>query len=674
MLQEVVESSSVENSLIRSYKRSFNGFAANLTANERQKLARMKEVVSIFPSATLKLHTTKSWDFMGFNGTISRENTAESDVIIGVMDTGIWPESESFNDKGFGPAPKKWKGACEGGENFTCNNKVVGARHYALSAPGSGSARDENGHGSHTASTAAGNIVKNVSFYGLAEGTARGGVPSARIAVYKVCEPDGGCDTTNILAAFDDAIADGVDIITISLGSDGATDFDTDVIAIGSFHAMKKGIVTLQSAGNSGCVDGSVSSTAPWILTVGASSTDRKIIDEVILGNGSALIGASINSFTLNGTMLSLVYGKDVSHRSCRVGCLDENLVKGKIVLCGLFEGIAEAYKAGALGAVVLNTQLDDVPFVVPLPASAVTLSDMFMLEDYVNFTKNPTVNILKSRAIRDFNAPVVASFSACGPNQILAEIMKPDVVAPGINILAAFSPIASPSNGPLDRRQVQYNFLSGTSMSCPHAAGVAAYVKSIHPQWSPSAIKSAIMTTAWPMNGKGQRQEFSYGSGHINPIKAADPGLVFDADKEDYIKLLCGAGFDSDALEVITGESITCATGVDKLLPFDFNYPAITFRVSPMVALSFKFHRTVTNVGEAKSVYKAKIITNNNMTVQVQPEVLSFKSLNEKKSFVVSVEAQGIPDSNIVTTSLVWSDATHNVRIPIILLSLRTD
>lgn len=159
-----------------------------------------------------------------------------------------------------------------------------------MSAPGSGSARDENGHGSHTASTAAGNIVKNVSFYGLAEGTARGGVPSARIAVYKVCEPDGGCDTTNILAAFDDAIADGVDIITISLGSDGATDFDTDVIAIGSFHAMKKGIVTLQSAGNSGCVAGSVSSTAPWILTVGASSTDRKIIDEVILGNGSALI------------------------------------------------------------------------------------------------------------------------------------------------------------------------------------------------------------------------------------------------------------------------------------------------------------------------------------------------------------------------------------------------
>ncbi|MED6128133.1 hypothetical protein PIB30_094724 [Stylosanthes scabra] len=108
----------------------------------------MEGVVSVFPSRTLQLHTTRSWDFMGFQESIQRNNTGESDVIIGVIDTGIWPESKSFNDDGFGPIPKKWKGACEGGKNFTCNNKIIGARHYLNE---NGSARDVVGHGSHTA-------------------------------------------------------------------------------------------------------------------------------------------------------------------------------------------------------------------------------------------------------------------------------------------------------------------------------------------------------------------------------------------------------------------------------------------------------------------------------------------------------------------------------------------
>lgn len=145
------------------------------------------------------------------------------------------------------------------------------------------------GHGSHTASTAAGNHAKDVSFYGLAEGTARGGVPSARIAAYKVCEPD-GCFSHSILAAFDDAIADGVDIITISIGHTGAEGFDLDTIAIGSFHAMVKGILTVNSAGNSGPALGTVASLAPWLMTVAASSIDRRIVTKVSLGNRTTFI------------------------------------------------------------------------------------------------------------------------------------------------------------------------------------------------------------------------------------------------------------------------------------------------------------------------------------------------------------------------------------------------
>ncbi|KAM1157872.1 hypothetical protein ACFX14_028342 [Malus domestica] len=165
ILESVVESSSASNLFIRNYKRSFNGFAAKLTDRERERLANMKGVVSVFLSRSYQLQTTRSWDFIGFNEKIKRNSTVESsDVIIGVIDSGIWSELENFKDKGFGPAPKKWKCACEGGKNFTCNDKIIGARHY-----NSSSARDEAGHGTHTASIAVGNPVKDVSFYGLAQ-------------------------------------------------------------------------------------------------------------------------------------------------------------------------------------------------------------------------------------------------------------------------------------------------------------------------------------------------------------------------------------------------------------------------------------------------------------------------------------------------------------------------
>ncbi|KAJ0909338.1 putative cucumisin [Helianthus annuus] len=190
MLQEVT-GSRAEKSLLWSYKRSFNGFAAKLTEDEKNKIAQMEGVVSVFPSQLKQLHTTRSWDFLGFPQDVKRA-PLESDVIVGMLDTGVWPESDSFKDDGFGPPPSKWKGSCKSA-NFTCNNKLIGAKFYnseASKAQGKEmSARDTEGHGTHTASTVAGRTVKNASMLGLANGTARGGVPSARIAVYKICNP-----------------------------------------------------------------------------------------------------------------------------------------------------------------------------------------------------------------------------------------------------------------------------------------------------------------------------------------------------------------------------------------------------------------------------------------------------------------------------------------------------
>ncbi|XP_031286386.1 subtilisin-like protease SBT4.3 isoform X2 [Pistacia vera] len=673
MLQEVVDASSVENIMVRSYKRSFNGFAAKLTDNERQKLASMKGVVSVFPSTTLQLHTTRSWDFIGLGDSAKRNPSVESDVIIGVLDTGIWPESESFSDEGFGPAPKKWKGACKGGRNFTCNKKVIGARFYSSVEGVNGTAIDDDGHGTHTASTAAGNKVKDANLFGVGQGTARGGVPSSRIAVYKVCSST-GCPVADILAGFDDAIADGVDLLTVSIGG-GAVNFSQDPIAIGSFHAMAKGILTLNSAGNSGPFLGSTGSVSPWMMSVAASTTDRLFIDRVVLGNGTAIVGAAINGFTQNGKKYPLVIGAQVSSDcpppgdlSCSGTCLNSSLVKGKIVLCEQPTGDIAAHRAGAAGSIIENSLLS---FVVSLPATSVTSSDYDSIIDYMDSTKSPQAEILKTEIIKDSDAPSLALFSSRGPNTILPEILKPDISAPGVDILAAFSPIAPLTADVEDKRQVKFNILSGTSMACPHAAGVAAYVKTFNPTWSPSAIKSAIMTTAFPMNEtKTTDAEFAYGSGHVNPIKAVNPGLVYDAFEEDYIRMLCSAGYNEETLRLVTGDNSTCPKASGKASPKDLNYPSMSSKVSLEKPFTINFHRTVTNVGLPNSTYKAQVFSSSEVGIEVVPEVLSFESKNEKKSFDVTVTGKGVTVTTIFSGSLVWSDGVHSVRSPVAVIA----
>ncbi|CAA2980721.1 cucumisin-like, partial [Olea europaea subsp. europaea] len=314
MLQSVMDSERASKSWLRSYHKSFNGFVAKLTEEEKEKIASMDEVVSVFPSTKKQLHTTRSWDFMGFPQDVKRTQI-ESDIIVGMLDTGIWPESESFSDEGFGPPSSKWKGSCQASSNFTCNNKIIGARFYHsegnISYPDVPSPRDSEGHGSHTASTAAGGIVKGASLFGLGLGTARGGVPSSRIAVYKICWSD-GCSDSDILAAFDDAISDGVDIISLSVGGFFPSDYFDDPIAIGAFHSMKNGILTSNSAGNSGPDPESITNFSPWSLSVAANVIDRKFLTQVFLGNGKSYEGVSVNTFTLQNETYSLVYGGNV--------------------------------------------------------------------------------------------------------------------------------------------------------------------------------------------------------------------------------------------------------------------------------------------------------------------------------------------------------------------------
>ncbi|KAK4278885.1 hypothetical protein QN277_016665 [Acacia crassicarpa] len=235
------------------------------------------------------------------------------------------------------------------------------------------------------------------------------------------------------------------------------------------------------------------------------------------------------------------------------------------------------------------------------------------------------------------------------------------------------FSPLLLKGN-PGDKRSVKYNIQAGTSMACPHVTGTSAYVKTFHPDWSPAAVKSAIMTTAKPMNmtpnDVDHVGEFSYGSGHVNPVQAVDPGLIYDLSKEDYIQMFCNLGYDLTTIRQISGaKSVTCHGSPDRSLVKNTNYPSMGITVKANQPFNVMINRTVTNVGSANSNYKVSVLLPNSklMSIKVEPQTLSFKSLNEKRSFVVTIVGGNLPKAKVLTSSLVWSDGTHNVRSPIL-------
>ncbi|CAD5335309.1 unnamed protein product [Arabidopsis thaliana] len=593
ILQQVTGESSIEGRLVRSYKRSFNGFAARLTESERTLIAEMEGVVSVFPNKMLQLHTTTSWDFMGVKeGKNTKRNLAiESDTIIGVIDTGIWPESKSFSDKGFGPPPKKWKGVCSGGKNFTCNNKLIGARDYT-----SEGTRDTSGHGTHTASTAAGNAVQDTSFFGIGNGTVRGGVPASRIAAYKVCT-DSGCSSEALLSSFDDAIADGVDLITISIGFQFPSIFEDDPIAIGAFHAMAKGILTVSSAGNSGPKPTTVSHVAPWIFTVAASTTNRGFITKVVLGNGKTLAGRSVNAFDMKGKKYPLVYGKSAASSACDAktaalcapACLNKSRVKGKILVCGGPSGYKIAKSVGAI-AIIDKSPRPDVAFTHHLPASGLKAKDFKSLVSYIESQDSPQAAVLKTETIFNRTSPVIASFSS----------------------------------------------------------------------------------RAWPVKARGRgiaSTEFAYGAGHVDPIAALNPGLVYELDKADHIAFLCGMNYTSKTLKIISGDTVKCSKK-NKILPRNLNYPSMSAKLSGTDStFTVTFNRTLTNVGTPNSTYKSKVVAGHGskLSVKVTPSVLYFKKVNEKQSFSVTVTGRDVDSEVPSSANLIWSDGTHNVRSPIV-------
>ncbi|XP_070676249.1 subtilisin-like protease [Malus domestica] len=435
--------------MVHSYRNIATGFAAKLTPEEVREMETKEGFVSARPQRILPLQTTHTPDFLGLHqgSGLWEAATYGKGVIIGLLDTGIVPDHPSFNDEGMPPPPAKWKGKCEFNETL-CNNKLIGARNFIGVGKGQPKRRfpfDIAGHGSHTSSTAAGRFVEGASVYGQANGTAAGMAPYAHLAMYKVCEGF-GCADADIFAALDVAIDDGVDVLSLSLGGPSLPFYD-DVIAIGAFAAIQKGIF-FSCAGS--------------------------------FGNQSSF---------------------------CKAGSLKN--VEGKIVLCETGGGVTnitkgeEVKRAGGAAMILMNKEIDGFSTLAEahvLPATHVSYAAGLQIKLYISSTSTPKGTILfNGTVIGDALAPKVASFSSRGPNIASPGILKPDVIGPGVSILAAWP--YNVDNVTHPNPKALFNIISGTSMACPHLSGIAALLKSTHPDWSPAAIKSAIMTTADVLN-----------------------------------------------------------------------------------------------------------------------------------------------------------------------------
>ncbi|XP_039849486.1 subtilisin-like protease SBT3.5 isoform X2 [Panicum virgatum] len=597
-------------------------------------------------------------------GDLLREGRHGEDIIIGVVDSGIWPESRSFSDQGYGPVPSRWRGVCQVGQGWDLNNcsrKIIGARFYSAGLGEADINKDEylsprdgmSGHGTHTASTAAGSAVEGVSFQGLAAGVARGGAPHARIAVYKAlwARPDGTTRTgsdADVLAAIDDAIHDGVDVLSLSLGALGNAD------SFGTLHAVQKGIAVVYAAGNDGPRPQTVVNTAPWVITVAASTIDRSFPTVITLGNKQQIAGQSLYYQDKNSAGSSFRNLTTGAGGLCTEEALNGTDLKGKTVMCfpvnrklaltPLWEfqsALQNVRKAGGSGLVFAQHTTSILEGTGSCGGIACVLVDLdtgYQILVYMGSASSPVAKIEPARSFtsKELLAPKVAAFSSRGPSIYNADVIKPDIAAPGVGILAAM--------------RDSYKFASGTSMSAPHVAGIIALLKVLHPQWSPAALKSAIITTAsvtdehgMPILADGLPRKiadpFDFGGGHINPNRAADPGLIYDINPNDY----------NNVFNCIIKRSGSCNTTVvpGHLL----NLPSISV---PDLRYPVTVSRTVTNVDEVDVVYHVATESPAGVEMEVEPSVLVFNA------------AMWMLQGDYMFGNLTWYNDQRTVWIPV--------
>ncbi|MBW8027937.1 serine protease (plasmid) [Clavibacter michiganensis subsp. michiganensis] len=677
------------------YSLTTNGFSASLTAAQVRALAHDGDVLSVEPDQTLHPQSTPAIRSLGLEGdhglwaAAGGAEHAGAGTVIGDIDSGIAPDNPSFAGKPLGSAPgaepyrdgtgiafrkadgSVFHGTCETGDGFTaadCSTKVIGARSFVSGRDASGvplgpqerrSARDTNGHGSHTASTAAGDADVPAVIQGRTLDTIAGVAPAARIAAYKVCwdgpdptvETDDGCAASDIIAAIDQATADGVDVINMSLGGDGPSPDEEQRALLGAASA---GIFVAASAGNSGPDASTVSNLEPWVTTVAASSVPDNYAATLTLGDGRRFAGAShMGPSPVSGPLVraaaSGVAGA-TSPELCGKGTLDPAKVTGRIVQCdrgvsARVDKSAEVTRAGGIGMVLTNVKADSedldshaVPTVhVDVDARPAIVAYAAKAGATATLTAGDTSGVERP-------APQVTGFSSRGPDPADgADIIKPDITAPGSGIPAAYKDV--------DGRP-GFAALSGTSMSSPHIAGFALVYLGIHPTASPSEIKSAMMTTATDTvdaQGKAVTDPFAQGAGEIASARYLHPGLVYASGPRDW------AGYAAQ-----TG--LELPHPVPAVPVSQLNLPSIA--VGSLIG-GTTLTRTVTS--QAAGTWRASVQGVAGADVTVSPARLTFTAPGQTRTFHVRIQAKvGASTGAWTTGSLTWTGPGGTVRSPV--------
>ncbi|KAF5181763.1 Subtilisin-like protease SBT2.5 [Thalictrum thalictroides] len=723
-----------------SYTHLLNGFALHVTSEEVLKVLENAKGVRIFhEDIKMKKLTTHTPEYLGIPSDVwpslgGAESSGER-VVIGMIDTGINPNHPSFSTSSSvqtdrirrRSTSRKFRGICQTGERFTeaaCNEKIVGAQYFSRGAIAAGdfnatrdysSPFDADGHGSHTASTAAGNsgvpVIANGFNYGFASGMA----PGARIAVYKALYTFGGY-MSDVVAAVDQAVEDGVDILSLSIGPSSVPPGPSaylNVLEMELLFATKAGVLVVQAVGNAGPSSSSILSFSPWITSVAASMTDRKYNSSIKLGNGVNFSGTGLAPPTIGERFFPIAAAVDVCNTNTSIVTLENcqhpepfipSLVQGKLIICTYtfdfeFESasitaVAETMqKVGAAGFIItMDPDVGSEPVkgtTVTFQIPGIVLNNIQASNALWEYYNSNTVRNRNGRAVTftamarildgrqatyTGNGPIVASYSSRGPdvdNALMqtADVLKPNIMAPGSSIWAAWSPN---SEGDHYIKGQNFALVSGTSMATPHIAGVAALIKQKHPRWSPAAITSAMMTTAdtadhlgvelraQQSNQLANATPFDYGSGFVHPSKALNPGLVFDINFQNYVQFLC-------AVPGVDEESVRRAIGVgcpDKRKTWcsDLNTASVT--VSNLVG-SRTVHRKVKNVATEKERYMVTIKEPMGVSVRVTPSNFSIRP-NISRSLQINLKATEATNAFTFGELLLRGSRKHNVRIPL--------
>lgn len=720
--------------LIYRYQYGLNGFAAKLHPSQAHKLESMPEVLHVWEDEVRPLATNFSLDFLDLfdrdRGLRRASGFDGEDVIIGVIDSGIAPGHPALMDTReadrprlcqgdwaensllgkwlchrfkkredtliFEP-PENWNGICQTGERFEladCNNKLIGARYFIAGAQATGpidadeirSARDVDGHGTHTATTAAGNRVK-ASIFNTFIGRIEGIAPRARVAVYKACwlrpgDQRASCNTSDLANAIDAAVADGVDIINYSVGSSLLRVTAPDDLAL--MAATKAGVLAVVAAGNEGPNLGTIGSPAgsPWVITAAASSrngqSSAEALEITLPQSIAGLYAVKEANFTpalaergpIDGVLVLVDDNDDTlddgSEGTASDACeplansvdIANNIALIQRGGCAFDVKVSNAANAGAIAALVYNIAGDPIVMngsagLSDIPALMIGQADGNLI--LAELDAGNQVSVLMEKGLlltRRETGNVMGSFSARGPGP-MPDILKPDVSAPGINILAGFTPdTANAMPGEY------YAYLSGTSMSTPHVAGVAALLLQAHPDWSPAAIKSALMTTAhqslFASDGETPALPFDYGAGHIVPNDAVDPGLVYDVTGTEYDAYACG--IESPAIAAVRCTELSAAG--HSFAATDLNQPSIAIE---RLASERTITRRVTNVSDQSGTYVANVSAPAGIGVTVSPASITLPP-GQSATFDITFSYESGPLDLWRFGSLTWSSDTHSV------------